>query len=125
MPTLLRVVIHEHAGAHVTYKTKRKGTRKTQRPFVACRETDKVRVWGAICSKLSEQTILLESVLDTDTCIDLQQKETRASRSRTSQYKLFHLKKEDETELVRLCSVQSEVYNKKGKKRKRKRAEGE
>ena len=57
MPTLLRVVIHEHAGAHVTYKTKRKGTRKTQRPFVACRETDKVRVWGAICSKLSEMNL--------------------------------------------------------------------
>ena len=54
MPTLLRVVIHEHAGARVTYKIKRKGTRTTPQPTVASRETDKVRVWGAICSKLSE-----------------------------------------------------------------------
>jgi hypothetical protein len=83
------------------------------------------RVRSKVYQSAGEQTILLESVLDTDTCIDLQQKETRTSRGRTSQYKLFHLKKEDETELVRLCSVQSEVYNKKGKKRKRKKAEGE
>ena len=57
MPTLLRVELHEHAGANVTYKTKRKGTRKTQRPSVASRETDNVRVWGAICSKLSEMNL--------------------------------------------------------------------
>jgi hypothetical protein len=54
MPTLLRVEVSEHAGAHMTFKVKNKGTRRTQRPSVASRETNKVRVWGAICSKLSE-----------------------------------------------------------------------
>ena len=83
------------------------------------------RVRNKVYQYAGAQTILLESVLVTDELIDCKVLETRTSRSKFSQYKLHRLSAMDQTELIRLVSVQKEIYSKKAKKKKRKHGDGE